>query len=254
MSKSEIPNPAWPDPAWRVFEVEPALRVALSGGRPPLDASTERAVEQIWRAARAANAALFNGAVFSVDAISRQELLGHWTEYRRIVARLRVPDLVGLPPVRPLAVAGLVECPDGIVFGRRPPGAVYQAGLWQLAPAGNVDPLAEADGHIDIKAALAFELREELGLLSDTVSVTNPLCMIEHPTVGVLDLCIPLRTRLPAPAIRQAHATLGDGEYPELAIVPRAALDRFVAEQGTALAPQSRLFLARYVAAPGPAG
>ncbi len=229
-----------------MFGVEPALRVAPAAPLPALASEVERRVEVFWRAALDGNPALFNGQVFSVDEITPQRLAGHWTEDRRIVAQFRDPALAGVLRVRPLAVAGLIEGPDGIVFGRRPASAVYQPGLWQLAPAGNVDPQSEVEGRIDLGTALAIELREELGLGFDTVSLGDPVCMVEHPGIGVLDLCMALRTALPAAAIYAAHRAGGDGEYPEIAVVPRTSLRRFVAEQEPLIAPQVLLFLSRH--------
>ena len=231
---------------WVVFDVEPGVRIVADAERPALSGATERAVEAAWRAARAAAPALFNGAVFSVDRVTPARIEGHWTEYRRIVAQLRVPALAAELRVRPLAVAGLIEGPDGIVFGRRPAHAVYQAGLWQLAPAGNVDPAAVVRGGIDPVAALAAELREELGLDMAAMSAPRPLCLVEHPGIGVLDLCLAMRTALSAEAIVAAHARDGDGEYPEIASVPRAALPGFLAAHGPAVAPQVGLFLDHY--------
>ena len=238
-------------PGWSVFDVEPGIRVIANAGRPNLDAETEAAVELAWQNARAETPSLFNGAVFSVDRIAASQLEGHWTEYRRIVARLRLPALADVLGVRPLAVAGLIEGPDGIVLGRRPSTAVYQPGLWQLAPAGNVDPGAELAGGIDVVAALGTELREELGLELTTMSVPRPLCLVEHPHIGILDLCLAMRTALPAEAIHAAHSGGGDGEYPEIVVVPRSRLTAWLADRGPAVAPQVALFLDRYAGLDG---
>lgn len=43
-------------------------------------------------------------------------------------------DLFAVLGQRSLAVGGVLRGPDGVVFGRRPDRAIYQAGEWQLPP------------------------------------------------------------------------------------------------------------------------
>ena len=112
---------------------------------PPLPARLDAAVERHWTAA-CAEAPLFNGRIFSADAITADEITGHWSEYRRTVAQMRDPALVAAIGVRNLAVCGVLCGPDGVAIGRRNPAAAYQAGLWQMPPAGSVDHGAAEPG------------------------------------------------------------------------------------------------------------
>lgn len=187
---------------------------------PPLSPALDAAVERHWQEACAAHR-LFNGRVFSADHVAPGVVDGHWTEYRRVVAQVRDPALAVQLRIRSLAVCGVVLGPDGVVLGRREARAAYQPGLWQLAPAGSVDPGSVQDGRINLHRALLAELHEELGLTEADASVGDPVCFVPHPS-GVLDLCFRLHTTLDAPALRTAHATGGDGEYEALAILPVA--------------------------------
>ena len=218
---------------------------------PALDPALDAEVEALWRAAAARVAAggagsLFNGRVFSADTITPGAIIGHLTEFRRIVAQMERPALFDSLRVRPLAVCGVLRCADGIVFGRRHAGAVYQAGLWQLPPAGSVDAGAVAPGgSVDIRRQLLAELREELGLAADGVATPEVLCAVEHPDSHVCDLGMTLNTRLSGQAVLAAHRALGNGEYPTLRIVPLTDLAAFVtAEQGE-MVPPAPIFLAR---------
>src|ERR1700736_3072236 len=119
------------------------VEVRVVRAMPELSPDTDAVVEELWQAACQRGAAggagrLFNGRVFSADTITPHLVTGHLTEFRRIVAQMERPGLLSLG-VRPLAVCGVLRCADGVVVGRRHQAAIYQAGMWQLPPAGSVD-------------------------------------------------------------------------------------------------------------------
>ncbi len=232
---------------WPVHDINPAARFQIVRDMHPLPATLETEIDRIWDLAqRRMHGKLFNGRVFSADVITPHLVCGHWTEFRRIVAQMERHDLFRLIGARPLAVGGVILGPDGIVFGRRPAGAVYQAGEWQLPPAGSVDPTAaRAEGAVDVVAQLLTELTEELGLPAAAVHHARPLCIVEHAGSHVLDLGIAVRTDLAAAAIHAAHESDGNGEYGALHIIPRAALPAFIAEAGTTMNRQAPIFLSR---------
>ena len=231
----------------KVHPVEPNVVVRVVRAMAPLPDAVDTEVARIWEhAQRRMEGRLFNGRVFSADVITPRLMCGHWTEYRRIVAQMEDHTLFRVIGVRPLAVGGVIVGPDGVVFGRRPVGAIYQAGEWQLPPAGSVDPGAErADGTVDVVAQLLAELTEELGIAADAVSDPQPLCIVEHAGSHVLDFGIGLRTTLDAQAIHTAHATSGNGEYAPVQVVPIAALPDFLAQAGPLLNHQAPVFLRR---------
>ena len=234
-----------------VHELAPGLRVRVARAMPDLSAALDSEVERLWRAAcvrmdAGGAGALFNGRVFSADTITPDAITGHLTEFRRIVAQLEQSDLFDVLAVRPLAVCGVLRCADGVVFGRRHAGAIYQADMWQLPPAGSVDAHAVGeDGVVLLCRQLLSELQEELGLAADSVDAPVPLCVVEHPGSHVCDLGMALRCHLDGAAIRAAHAAHGNGEYPTLRIVPIEALPGFLAEAGDAIVPPAPVFLAR---------
>jgi hypothetical protein len=143
-------------------------------------------------------------------------------------------------------VCGVLRCAGGVVVGRRHRAAIYQPGMWQLAPAGSVDAgtLGE-DGTFDLPRQLLRELREELGLAPDAVGTPRPLCVVEHPGSHVSDLGMALDTDLDAEAILAVHRAGGNTEYDELRMVPDAELAGFLAEVGAMLVPPASAFLKR---------
>jgi hypothetical protein len=237
-----------PAPAeWRVHEVAADVRFRVVRPMPPLPPALDAEVERLWTAAqRRLSGRLFNGRVFSADVITPHLVCGHWTEFRRIVAQMDRHDLFPLLGLRSLAVGGVVACPDGVVFGRRPVDAVYQAGEWQLPPAGSVDGSAAGpEGSVDVRRQFYGELREELGLDAAAVGEPRLLCLVEHPGSRVLDLGVAVRTTLSAAEIRAAHAARGNAEYGALEVVPLAELPAFLDRAGGALNGQARALLRR---------
>ena len=194
-----------------VHEVAADVVVRVTRAMPALPAAVDREVERLWQAASRRVAAggagrMFNGRVFSADAITPRLITGHLTEYRRVVAQMERPELFAELGVRSFAVCGVLRCAGGVVVGRRHRAAIYQAGMWQLAPAGSVDAGAVADdGMVDLRRQLLDELQEELGLPPDAVGEPRPLCVVEHPGSHVSDLGLALVTRLSAEAVLAAH-------------------------------------------------
>lgn len=234
-----------PPTPWAIHPIDPTVQVRATRPMPALSASLDAEVERLWAEAQAAaGGVLFNGGIFCADSITATLIEGHWSEYRRAVAQMRAPELFAALAMRPLAVGGVIACPDGVLFGRRPPRAVYQPGEWQLPPAGSVDTAAaRPDGSVDFRASFRTELAEELGLPADAVHDLHPLCIVEHAPAHVLDLGIAARTPLSAADIRARHASHGNGEYDPLAIIALPDLPAFLAQAGELLNLQAPTFL-----------
>ena len=234
-----------------VHPVRPDVQVRVTRAMPPLPPSLEARIDTLWAIAAARVEAggagrLFNGRVFSIDAIAPDLITGHLTEYRRVIAQAEDCGLFPELGIRSLAVCGVLLCVGGIVIGRRPVAAVYQPGLWQLCPAGSVDAGAVGtDGTVDLRAALLAEAGEELGLAPDALGPATPLCIVEHSGSHVSDLGMSCVTHLGAESVQEAHRTHGNGEYDPLRVVRPADLPAFIAWAGDTLVPPARVFLER---------
>jgi hypothetical protein len=234
-----------------VHELDAAVWVRVVRPMPELDTALDAIVEALWREAARRVAAggagtLFNGRVFSADRVTPTDITGHVTEFRRIVAQMERPELFGALGLRPLSVCGVLRCADGVPFGRRHPAAIYQPGMWQLPPAGSVDPSAiAADGTVDLAAQMLTELTEELGISRDEVAPPRSLCVVEHPGSHVSDVGVALETALTGAQVLAAHRTHANAEYDPLVIVEFTKLADFVAGAGDLLVPPARVFLHR---------
>jgi hypothetical protein len=237
--------------AFVVHDLRPDVSVCVVRPMPELPAALEARIEALWQAActRVATGGagrLFNGRVFSADAITPTDITGHVTEFRRVVAQMEDPTLFGALGLRSLAVCGVMRCTDGVPVGRRPPAAIYQPGMWQLPPAGSVDAGAVTpDGRVDLRAQVLTELQEELGVDPASIDAVRPLCVVEHPGSHVSDVGIALTTTLTGAQVLEAHRIAGNTEYDPLVFVPFAGLATFVARAGDTLVPPAREFLRR---------
>ena len=231
--------------AWQATTLSPDLRVDVVPRPHRIDPESEAEVDRLWDEAVRARPEMFNGRVFSADRVSSGCVVGHWTDYKFGYAQMRRPALFATLGVRPVAVCGVVRCPDGIVFGRRSASAVYQAGQWQCPPAGSVERRAGEGERVDLAAQLMAELEEELGLNSADVLSVRPLSAVEHPGSHVVDLGLAIETaRRGAEIVHAQRAARGRAEYEEIVIVPLDRLASQVDAWADRLVPPARSFLA----------
>jgi hypothetical protein len=222
---------------------------------PALSGSLEREIDRRWESAQRKMAAgsagtLFNGLVFSADVITETLITGHLTEFRRVVAQMDGEDLFDALHLRPLAVCGVLRCRGGIAVGRRHKEAIYQAGMWQLPPAGSVDAGAlRADGRMDYVWQVLHELMEEVGIPAHHVRTPKPLCVVEHPGSHVADLGMLIPTDLEPCEVLAAHKAAGNSEYDPIKVVDEASLAAFLLHVGSDLVLPAREFLRRVIPA-----
>lgn len=189
--------------------------------------------------------------MFSADTVNLGRIEGHWTEYRRVLAQIRVHDLFAALRIRLLAVNRLLQCADGLVLGRREPGSVFQPGVWQGPSAGSVErrvgpTLPDQGGAVDLAGQILAGCQEELGLGAADVLVQPPLVAVEHGGSHIVDIGLLLRTRLAFAQIQAAWIAAATGEYDQQRRLdlpqPLAAADA----AGLALAPCTRAIPKRF--------
>jgi len=226
----------------------PDARIELLGDAPPLPPDLDAEVDRLWLAERSRQGGgLFNGHTFSAVVVEPARIAGHRIEYRRLIAQRLCPELFESLRVRPVGVSGLLQCADGIVFGRRARTGVQHPGLWELAPSGGIDTDSVQPGLIDVRRQVLTELTEEVGLKQDQVGVPAPFCLVEDEELRVLDIGFALTApALTAGAILALHQASGSREYGELAVVPRGGLQHFFEQIGEQLMPVSRMLLSLY--------
>lgn len=212
-----------------------------------LPADSDAEVDRLWQAAQLrAGGTLFNGRMFSATEVTPDRVRGRLAEYRCWLAQRARPALFARLQVRPVAVSGLLECADGILFGRRAGSLTQDAERWELCPSGALEVgEVRAGAEVDYRAQVLTELREEIGIGADQVTAITPFCLVHDAHSHVWDIGIALSTALTTEEILSLHRTTASDEYSELRVVPRATLAAFVAHQGTDLVAVSAALIAR---------
>lgn len=210
----------------------PNLSIETLAQKPCLPRDLEVEVDALWKAeVRERGTAVFNGKIFSVKERTSSRITGTVVEYRLLAAQQRRPDLFTSLQVRPLGVSGIIESPDGLIFGRRGNDMAMFSGQWELAPSGGIDPdVCMRNNHVDYLRQFRVELEEETGVDPDNVAELTPCVLVEDQQTHILDLVVTAHTRLLSPEIQAAFATAGR-EYSELSVVAKPAIPRFLAEQ-----------------------
>ena len=180
-------------------------------GDLPVPPDLAAAIDELWAAESRRRPHLFDGPAISVAEIGENRLTLLRASYRHILAaRLDAAIAVRLA-LRPLAVTGLLFCPDGLVFGRRGAEVTQASGAWELVPSGGVTST-------DIAAQILEELEQEVGLAAADVTLLPAAGLVESLDSGVVDIVMPIETRLPAARIAARHQERASREYAELLI------------------------------------
>jgi hypothetical protein len=216
-----------------VMQFASSAVVQLSAPPLVLPNNLEVEVELLWQAEQTRRGkALFNGKIFSAVEISPDTILGRIVEYRHLIAQRAKPELFDVLNVRPVAVSGLLECQDGVVFGRRSGTMTQDAGLWELCPSGGLDTSkTAAGGKMDYCAQILAELHEEIGISPDAVTEIRPFCLVDDLDSHVLDIGIALTSRLSADEVIAKHRAAATKEYDELLIVSHDEVAQFMADK-----------------------
>jgi hypothetical protein len=228
----------------RLLQSEP--RVTLGAAAPTIGPDIEARVDEIWqREQERRSHELYNGRLFSVDHWDAETIVGWISEYRYFLAQRREPSLHAALKIKPLAVTGVLSCPDGVLFGRRSARSEMDAGCWELAPSGSVDDAAVgADGQVNLERCILIELEEEIGIGASELSAhCRAVALVEDPQSNVTDVGIMLSTACSAAQIQHRFATLENREYSELEIVAPAEVQAFRQDQADSLGAVSAALL-----------
>lgn len=233
-----------------------SLRVQANSAELRLAPLLEIEIERRWQESRRSNPALFNGTVFSVDTLSKDNIDGHWTEFRVALAQVQEPSLHSALSIRPLAACGLLVCsfssdeePGSAVFlGQRNPASVFHPGKWQLVPAGSIDAPATKGqtGAVDWRRQILSELFEEVGLTPDRICSVKPLCIIDNPRTHGVELGIVLQCTASVSEVVELQQECGNDEYVQLRPIRIQHIPLALSELGHTVVAPSRAFLDRY--------
>jgi hypothetical protein len=221
-------------------------RVTLGAAPPTIGPNIEARVDEIWQREKELRSRdLHNGRLFSVDYCDAKTIVGWISEYRYFLAQRREPSLHAALRIKPLAVTGILSCPDGVLFGRRSARSEMDAGCWELVPSGGVDDAAVGPaGQVSLERCILIELEQETGIGASELSArSRAVALVEDPQSHVTDVGIMLATASPAAQIQQRFAALKNREYSELEIVAPAELRAFRRDRAGSLGAVSAALL-----------
>jgi hypothetical protein len=213
-----------------MLEVHPfssSTRISVSDTLAVLSPVQEDCVQRVWQAEfERREGKLFNGRLLGVVSVTPALVRTRMASYSHWLAQRAQPALFADATLRPLAVSGVLHCPQGFVFGLREQALTQDGGLWELVPSGGLDPdCVVQDGRADPLAQLMIELTEETGLEPSAIVQARPYCLLESRQSQVFDIGIELWTGLSAQEIVSRHDALQNREYSELRVVAADHLD-----------------------------
>lgn len=217
--------------------------IKINGVLPKLSFDLENEVDRLWLAEQNRRGkAIFNGRIMSASTVSSNGIHGYIVEYRHLIAQRARPELFKDLQVRPVAVSGLFECADGIVFGLRSGSMTQDAGLWELVPSGGIDTSKINDDNrqqttdnVDFLSQILTELHQEIGIKSSCVSSIKPFCLVDDTDSHVLDIGIAMESPLSADKVLRAHRLNATKEYDELRVVLHTDVSNFIKHESLRL-------------------
>lgn len=206
---------------------------------PMLPKPAQAQVRLLWNRTLRSHPSTYNGWVFTADSLTPICAMGHWTEFKRVLAQIRFPELSDAINIRPVSVRGVLICreissqnectTESVILGRRATDALFRPGAWELLPAGLVEASTPSlQSKPDWRSQLLSELTEETGVPACAIAHTTPICVVEYPRSSILELGVALSCRWQANDVIELHRNLGNEEYTELVAVPLLNIDSFV--------------------------
>jgi hypothetical protein len=228
-----------------VQSIGPELDVLIRPIRLEMPAEVQSRVMEIWRDEKKRKGdSLFNAKLFSISHFSSSRIEGCFVDYSSFIAQRRQPSLYEFLRVRPLAIAGLVHCRGGVVFGHRAATVEMDAGCWELVPSGGVDETAVDEGNINIEAQLRSELLEEVGLQLPSSSPRSKIfAAVQDDQSHVTDIGMILSVDYSADELLSLFAGIKLRQYTKLRIVPISRLLEFAEDPRNSVNAVSRSLL-----------
>jgi len=230
--------------------VPSGLRIIDRLPEPELPPQALAVAEEVWAQRKAANPALFNGKVFSLDRFEGADVLGFMAQYKCYLAQLDHPELADAYRISSLAVSGLVVARGHVLFGLRKTSLSVEPGLWEMVPSGTIHAdLREADGSLSWAGIFKDEFAEELGMPFPDTPCTA-FALVEDTTTRIWELGVAAELDLDHRDVLLAWSTAGQVEHAEMAAVPVEEAARCITERGPLMTGVSKHLLAAWTGAP----
>ncbi|MDX2145888.1 MAG: hypothetical protein SFZ23_00060 [Planctomycetota bacterium] len=223
-----------------VFLFDSSVEIDIAIHAPaPLEADLARAIEARWQRLLPSNPRLFAGPILSITSFDASGRIRCAREtYKALAVQPEVATGAEL-----LAVIGLITMRDAanrthLLLGQRGPQVRIYPGLWEVAPAGGINPPppgVDRLGIVGVLAQLEEELEEEIGA---RWALKNPraVAAVRNPHAHSLDIVI--RAEVEPPGTIPASAG-SEWEYAQVSWMPMADVWRACDERPETLVPQT---------------
>jgi 8-oxo-dGTP pyrophosphatase MutT (NUDIX family) len=225
---------------WLPFD--PAVRrlsIHVQPGSPPAPTTD---VERAWSEMARRNPRLYNGpilAVRSIDASTGRIVAGRDT-YQRLVVQPQVATGVRQLSVTGLLIRGADSGREEVLLGRRSGETRMYTGLWELGPAGGLEPPPRHIPTIDHDALLdqlRRECREEAAL--EITGPGEPIGIVYDPLGHSHDIVLKVAVEPGAAPAKPEHAW----EYRETRWIAAADLASFDRAHASEIIPPTRALI-----------
>ncbi|MBF0612772.1 MAG: hypothetical protein G8345_20060 [Magnetococcales bacterium] len=236
---------------FRLFPFDAHTRIEILEEQNPHahNHSLESEVQRLWQLALSKRKTpLTDGRIFSLTHIQPGLLQGVFIPYRYFVAQLEAPELYPTLQVQTMAVSGLLQCQDGIVWGRRHPDTVFGGNMMELVPSGGLSRQAIRSGRIDVGQQIIIELQEEIGIPAAMIPEPRPFCCFEDTILHVWDVGMELQLPCNGAQLLKYYEKQGCWEYSSLSWVAEDQLSSFIADHEEQILPLSKEMVRHWLA------
>lgn len=226
-----------------VTPVSGELTIEISDAPSEIPQDIADATEHRWAQLLAKNPRHFDGPILAIESFDpdTNSIRARCEGYKRLAVQPEADT-----GVRILSVTGFITALDKnnqpcVLIARRSEQTRVHGGLWELAPSGGIDPPGQASSlTLDhVRAQLATEMREELGLELDA-SVARPVALVVEDAGFSVDIVLRLDTNAP---IESLGVNTDSWEYTGARWIPLDEAVRSAGQSSDELIPSTRNML-----------
>ena len=200
-----------------------------------ISSEIESRVDELWQAALSFyDSRLFNGQIFSVNKILENKMTGCFVQYKYLIAQHLDPRLKVQLNICPVSVLGLLNCSDGLLFGKRQNWVATNPNQWGLLPSEylGADTFSH-NGSIDFLKAFLIALKNEVNIEPHTLTNLIPFAMVEENSLTEDHYYLVFQgdISMTSFAIKKAHLEAAQDEYEQIKSVPVSQLSSFLSQE-----------------------
>lgn len=224
------------------FDVAPKVQLRIEHSSNAPSPPLLQKIDKLWASGLSQGTQnLFNGKIFSVVSLKQDHISVAPVEYKYFYAQVCEPALFDDLRIRPLACTGVLNCDEGIIFGRRSHNVTLDQGKWELAPSGVFDGDCEVmENELSSTKLLRKEAEEELGIPHNHVQPGDVHYVIQDNESHAVDLIVAVAVTLSGGDVLRYFENRTNLEYSEIKIISPRDLGAFLQANASSMSAISR--------------